>query len=88
MFILGTIGIGALVAAIAGGVVAGLVFFFTMKFILSKLRDKLKEKFASPDHAGPTDIVAFLDISDEDEILRIKQDAYQRVRYLTDNLKS
>ena len=47
---------------------------------------KLKDKFASPDHAGPTDIVAFLDISDEDEILRIKQDAYQRIKYLIDIL--
>jgi hypothetical protein len=29
----------------------------------------------------PTDIVAFLDISDKDEILRIKRDAYQLIQF-------
>lgn len=48
--------------------------------------EKHCEKFASPDHTGPTDIVNFLGISDEEEADRIKQDAYQKVKYLTDGL--
>lgn len=50
------------------------------------MRNKLAEKFASPDHAGPTDIVSFLDIHDVEEGARVKQDAYQRVKYLLDRL--
>ena len=46
------------------------------------MKEKLQEKFASISHAGPADIVSFLDITDEDEIARIKQDAYQKVKYL------
>ena len=49
---------------------------------------KLKEKFASPDHAGPMDIAAFIGESDEAEQLRIRQDAYQKIRYLTDRLEA
>lgn len=48
--------------------------------------EKLSEKFASPDHTGPTDIVNFLGISDEEEADRIKQDAFQKVKYLIDGL--
>lgn len=50
------------------------------------MRDKLAEKFASPEHAGPADIVTFLDIRDEEEKAQVKQDAYQRVKYLLDRL--
>ncbi len=49
---------------------------------------KLGEKFASPNHAGPVDIVTFLDIKEEDEMLRIKQDAYQQVKYLVEHLRN
>ena len=71
-----------------GGIIALAKEFlpYSKKKLIQEMCEKLKEKFASPDHAGPTDIVAFLDISDEDEILRIKQDAYQRVKYLIDIL--
>lgn len=47
---------------------------------------KLGEKFASPQHAGPMDITAFMDLHDEDEIQRVKQDAFQRVNYLLESL--
>lgn len=47
---------------------------------------RLVEKFASPDHAGPMDVVNFLDVQDEEERARIKQDAYQRVKYLLDRI--
>ena len=59
---------------------------YANKTLIKDMCEKLSEKFASPDHAGPEDIVAFLDISEEDEILRIKQDAYQRVNYLIQNI--
>ena len=57
------------------------------KALIKEMCEKLEEKFASPDHAGPADIVAFLGISEEDEILRIKQDAYQQIKYLTETIR-
>lgn len=56
------------------------------KELVRKMREKLSEKFASPEHAGPMDIVSFLDIQDEDDRASTKQDAYQRVRYLVNAL--
>ncbi len=47
---------------------------------------KLREKFASPEHAGSADIVSFMDIHDAEENARIRQDAYQQVRYLVNSL--
>ena len=49
---------------------------------------KLSEKFASPQHAGPSDIVSFLGLTDEEEIEQMRQDAYQRVRFLLSQLNS
>jgi hypothetical protein len=37
---------------------------------------------ASPDHAGPVDVAAFLDLLDEDEIAFTKRDAYEQVQAL------
>ena len=54
--------------------------------LVKEMRGKLAEKFASPDHAGPMDIVKFLDIQDGGETARVKQDAFQRVKYLVDKL--
>lgn len=56
------------------------------KKLVQQMREKLDEKFASPEHAGPSDIVAFLDINDEEEKARIKQDAYQKVHFLVDKI--
>lgn len=47
---------------------------------------KLAEKFASPNHAGPMDIANFMEISDPEEIDQIKQDAYQKINYLVNGL--
>lgn len=49
---------------------------------------KLSEKFASVNHVGPVDIIFFIMLTDEDEIERIKQDVYQKVRYLVDKMKT
>lgn len=54
--------------------------------LIQEMAQKLREKFASPEHAGPTDIAAFLGITDTEEIARIKQDAFQRVNYLVTKL--
>ena len=56
------------------------------KELVQEMCSKLKEKFASVEHAGPADIVSFLDIKDEEEKARIKQDIYQKIKYLTDSL--
>ena len=49
---------------------------------------KLSEKFASPDYAGPSDIVSFMGLENAEEIARVRQDAYQRAKYLLDVLKT
>ena len=46
MFLLGTLGLGALVAAIAAGVAIGAIVFFIIKLTLTALRNKIKEKLA------------------------------------------
>lgn len=45
----------------------------------------LKEQFDSPEHVGPSHITEFLELSDQDEIDRIKRDAHERVLYLIEN---
>ena len=54
--------------------------------LVQNMANKLYEKFKSPDHAGPVDIVSFMDLTDEEDIERIKQDAYQRVKLLIDTI--
>ena len=54
--------------------------------LVQKMCEKLGEKFASEKHAGPADVAAFLGIEDREEQERIKQDAYQKVRFLVDKL--
>lgn len=50
--------------------------------ILLDMKEKLLEKFASPDHAGPVDVAAFMDLEDEEDISRIRRDAYEQVQAL------
>ena len=59
--------------------------FAKSKLVLD-MCEKLREKFASTEHAGPSDIAAFQGLSDEEEIELVKQDAYQKVKYLTDQI--
>lgn len=56
------------------------------KDLIKKTGEKLSEKFASPNHAGPIDIVNFMGIEDDEEAEQIKQDAYQKIKYLTDGI--
>ena len=57
------------------------------KELVRRMCQKLDEKFASIEHVGPVDVAAFMGITDEEEKDRIKQDAYQKVRYLVSKLK-
>ncbi|MBR2650433.1 MAG: hypothetical protein IKD45_02115 [Clostridia bacterium] len=57
------------------------------KELIKETCRKLSEKFASAEHAGPFDIVNFMEITDPEEKSRIKQDAYQKINYLVQGLK-
>ena len=57
------------------------------KELVRRMCQKLDEKFASIEHVGPVDVATFMGITDEEEKDRIKQDAYQKVRYLVSKLK-
>lgn len=50
--------------------------------LVQEMKEKLAGKFASPDHAGPKDIVDFLGLADEDEIEMTKRDAYEQIQTL------
>ena len=72
----------------AGGVRALATEFtpYIGKELVQKMKEKLQEKFASVNHAGPADIVSFLGTTDDEEVERIKQDVYQKVHYLVNKL--
>jgi hypothetical protein len=50
--------------------------------IILEMKEKLAEKFASPNHAGPADVAAFLDLDDEEEIAFTKRDASEQMQAL------
>lgn len=50
--------------------------------LVQEMKDKLTGKFASPDHAGPKDIVDFLGLTNEDDIEMTKRDAYEQMQAL------
>jgi hypothetical protein len=54
--------------------------------IVREMREKLSEKFASVDHAGPVDVAAFMDLSDEQEIEMIHRDAFEQVQALLSSI--
>ncbi len=54
--------------------------------IVRAMREKLSEKFASVDHAGPVDIANFMDLSDEQEIEMIRRDAFEQVQALLSSI--
>ena len=54
--------------------------------LILEMKEKLSEKFASPDHAGATDVAAFLDLEDDEEIAFIKRDASEQMKALIDRI--
>ena len=59
---------------------------FSDRDLIKEMCQKLKDKFHSPEHAGPIDITSFLEIDDEDEMQRVRQDAYQKIKYLIEQI--
>lgn len=59
---------------------------FSKHKLILEMREKLKEKFASIEHAGPIDIVSFLEIYDEEEIALTKRDAFEQISLLISSL--
>jgi len=56
--------------------------------LVNEMLEKLDEKFSSPEHAGPTDIVSFLEIYDDEEISMTKRDAYEQIAGLIELLRN
>lgn len=54
--------------------------------LIQEMKDKLSKKFGSPNHAGPVDVAAFMDLEDNDEIEFVKRDAYEQVKALIENI--
>lgn len=52
------------------------------KKLVIEAKEKLAGKFASENHAGPKDVVDFLDLEDEESIEMTKRDAYEQVQAL------
>lgn len=50
--------------------------------LIIEMRAKLKEKFASLNHAGPVDVALFLDLKDPEEQEMKKRDAYEQIAAL------
>ena len=56
------------------------------KPIIQEMKEKLYEKFASEKHAGPKDVIDFLDLVDEDEIEMTMRDAYEQINALLNRI--
>lgn len=52
------------------------------------MKEKLKSKFGSPTHAGPADVVSFLELSDSEEIELTQRDAYEQILTLLELLEA
>ncbi len=61
------------------------LFPFREHKLVTDMIEKFKDKFASPDHAGPVDVASFLELSDEEEEM-IRRDAYELTNRLIEHL--
>lgn len=52
------------------------------KQIVISMTEKLAEKFASENHAGPVDVSDFMDLQEDEEIEMIRRDAYEQIQTL------
>lgn len=50
--------------------------------IISEMKLKLSEKFASENHAGPVDVSDFLSLEDQEEIEMTRRDVYEQLKLL------
>lgn len=44
------------------------------------MKEKLSEKFRSPEHAGPVDVANFMDLENVEEVAFYRRDAYEQVQ--------
>lgn len=49
---------------------------------IAEMKEKLSDKFRSPEHAGPVDVADFMDMEDEEEIAMVKRDAFEQIQEL------
>lgn len=56
--------------------------------LVKNMLEKLKEKFSSPEHAGPVDVVSFLEIYEQEEIEMVKRDTFEHINRLVELLES
>ena len=56
------------------------------KPMVKEMKEKLSDKFASENHAGPKDVSDFMDLMDDEEIALIKRDAYEQVQALIERI--
>lgn len=49
---------------------------------MQEMKEKLAEKFASANHAGPKDVMDFLGVDDDEDIVLTKRDAYKQIQAL------
>lgn len=61
---------------------AGLFEHYRWTKTIVEKKQKLGDKFASPDHAGPTDVANFIEPENEEERELIKRDAYEQIHAL------
>ncbi|MGE1063610.1 nucleotidyl transferase AbiEii/AbiGii toxin family protein [Megasphaera paucivorans] len=54
--------------------------------LVKEMIRKLKEKFATPNHAGPKDVADFQELVDMEEIEIVKRDAFEQIGELLDRL--
>lgn len=47
---------------------------------IAEMKEKLSDKFQSPEYAGPVDVANFMDLEDADEIELVKRDAYEQIQ--------
>lgn len=52
------------------------------KEIIQTMKEKLQDKFASENHAGPKDVADFMDLDEDEETEMIKRDAYEQIKAL------
>ncbi len=55
--------------------------------MIQNMKQRLAEKFASENHAGPVDVAEFMDLLSEDEADIIKRDAYEQIQALLGFMK-
>ena len=54
--------------------------------MITEMKEKLSDKFASENHAGPKEVSDFMDMIDDEEIEFVKRDAYEQVQALIEKI--